>query len=541
MPAQGVGASKGERMVGMRVERGVAFAMVGLLVAAVAGCSSGDDSGAASSGSSSSARGASFKGEPPTEVSRPTNAGNGINHPQPSPPLPPGYTEEELFVGGTATRFDAVSTPTDGRWTVKPAKTSPYRTRVIVRRPSAEHFSGTVVVEWLNVSAIEASPDWAYLSQELGREGDAYIAVSAQAQGVNGGTTLLNVNADKNALAHAGVAGAADKSGLRHIDPARYGALHHPGDAYSFDIFSQVGRAAAANQGNILGDLKPKRVLAAGESQSAGFLSTLVDAVHPLDPVFDGFLIHSRGAYVAPLDGNLKRPTDEDAFARATVRIRTDLHVPVFIFETETDLTLLGYAAARQPDTELIRTWEVAGTSHADAHHIRSVIGGPRDPSVGSLVGCSQPINIGPQHEVMQAAYRSFARWASGGPPPPRGERIELADTRKVAIKRDANQIALGGVRNPLVDVPVVATIGDPPGGATIKDLTEASNGVCLLFGQTIPFDHVTLLALHGSADSYITAFKKSAADAVSAGYLLQPDADELIGEAEANRALFGA
>ena len=54
--------------------------------------------------------------------------------------------------------------------------------------------------------------------------------------------------------------------------------------------------------------------------------------------------------------------------------------MPVLIFETETDLTLLGYAQARQPDTDLVRTWEVAGTSHADAHFIRSMIGGPRDP-----------------------------------------------------------------------------------------------------------------------------------------------------------------
>ena len=44
------------------------------------------------------------------------------------------------------------------------------RRAVIVRRPAAARdFSGTVVVEWFNVSAIEASPDWAHLSQEIGR------------------------------------------------------------------------------------------------------------------------------------------------------------------------------------------------------------------------------------------------------------------------------------------------------------------------------------------------------------------------------------
>jgi hypothetical protein len=509
--------------------------MVVLLM--VSGCSSGADKGSGSTATTSSARVVSFKGSAPTEVAPPAIPGNGVNHPQPSVALPPGYVEEEFFVGGTATSFEPVSTPADGRWTAKPSTTAPYRTRIIVRRPSPEHFSGTVVIEWLNVSAIEASPDWAYLSQELGRQGDAYIAVSAQSQGVNGGQTLLDVNVDQSTATKMGV--SADKSGLRHIDPARYGTLHHPGDAYAFDIFTQVGRAAAIDQGNILGGVHPKHVLAVGESQSAAFMTTLVNAIHPMHPVFDGFLIHSRGAGAAPLDGKVERARNAIAQVKAAVHIRTDLRVPVFMFETETDLTLLGYAAARQPDTDHIRTWEVAGTSHADAHQIRSIIGGPRDPSVGSLLGCSQPINVGPHHEVLQAGYRDFTGWVSGGPPPPKGRRIQLQEGAKYAIERDSHQIALGGVRNPLVDVPVVATIGDPPGGATARDLAQGTGGVCLLFGQTIPFDHATLISLHGSADGYVAAFRKSAADAVAHGYLLQPDADALVAEAEANRQLF--
>jgi hypothetical protein len=445
--------------------------------------------------------------------------------------------EEEFFVGGTATRFDPVHTPKDGAWTVEPGDTAPYRTRVLVRRPPADRFSGTVVIEWLNVSAIEASPDWAYLSEAIGWAGDAYIAVSAQAQGVEGGETLLEV--DPTAAAEAGLAEGIDKSGLRHVDPVRYGSLSHPGDAYAYDIFSQVGRAAAVDQGELLGGLTPSQVLAVGESQSAGFLSTLVDAVHPLDAVFDGFLIHSRGANVAPLDGKYERSRSGEAITGRAVRIRTDLDVPVFLFETETDLTLLGYAAARQPDTDRIRTWEAAGTAHADAHQIRSIIGGPRDPGVGSLLGCDDPINTGPHHEVIQAAYHWFTAWTAGGPPPPEGARIELVEGDDVAIARDEHQIALGGVRNPLVDVPVAATTGDPPGGGSIEDLADGDGSVCFLFGQTIPFDRATLIELHGSADAYLAAFRASAATAVADGYLLQGDADQLVAEAEANRSLF--
>ena len=147
--------------------------------------------------------------------------------------------------------------------------------------------------------------------------------------------------------------------------------------------------------------------------------------MHPLDPVFDGFLIHSRGASVAPLDGDFASRADredaEEALADG-VLIRTDLDVPVMIVETETDLTLLGYANARQPDTDLLRTWEVAGTAHADAHFMRSIVGGPRDPGLGSLIGCPEPINTGPHHEVVSAAFHDLVTWVADGTTPPAGE-----------------------------------------------------------------------------------------------------------------------
>ena len=75
-------------------------------------------------------------------------------------------------------------------------------------------------------------------------------------------------------------------------NPVRYGSLSHPGDTYSFDMFSQAGEAVKA--GSVLGPLKAKRVIATGESQSAVFMTTYVDAVDPLARIYDGFYIHSR-------------------------------------------------------------------------------------------------------------------------------------------------------------------------------------------------------------------------------------------------------
>jgi hypothetical protein len=506
-----------------------------VVLAVAAGCSSSDS---ASDATSNTTEGAPYVPYTATEVTRPPAEGKGINQPQPSAPLPDGYVEEEYFVGGTATSFEAVDTPDDGFWTAAPAAEAEYRTRVVVRRPAdAAAFSGTVVLEWFNVTAIEASPDWGFLSDEIGREGDAYIGVSAQALGVEGGESVLDVAVDEQQAAAANV--DTSKSGLKNGDPDRYGTLVHPGDAYAYDIFTQVGRVAADSPAQLLGGLQPTQVIAAGESQSAMFMTTLINAIHPLAPVFDAFLVHSRGSFPVPIDGDFatvraERESEDPEVARAAlehgVLIRTDTAVPVMIYATETDLTLLGYSYARQPDTDLIRTWEVAGTSHADAQFLRAVIGGPRDPGVGSLLGCTS-VNTGAQKETITAAYHHLVSWAAGGSPPPTGDRIEMLDGDEPTIARDEHGNALGGVRNPLVDVPAATLSGDPPDGTDLDDLTEGDTDVCLLFGSTTPFDQQTLVDLYGTEDVYLDQFRASSADIVERGFMLEPDAEALIAD----------
>ena len=520
-----------------------------------AGCSSSDDDAPGSASPSSSADPTAPSSTSPTtptttaapepapampaEVSGPITAGAGPSLPQPAAPAPEGYVEEEFFFGGEATSYMLTGEPSlDGMWSAMADTTAPYQTRLLVRRPPAERFSGVVLVEWLNVTAgLESSPDWAYLSEEIGRSGHAYVAVSVQSQGVEGGTGILEVEVDEEQAAEAGTEGEVNTDGLVNADPERYGSLSHPGDPYAFDMYSQAGAAVRDHAASVLGGLEPSHVVAVGESQSAFFLTSYINAVHPLVDVYDGFLVHSRGGAAVPLDGNLRGDDADQATSplAAGVAIRTDLAEPVFIFEAETDLTLLGYSTARQPDTETVRTWEVAGTAHADAHVIGSVLGTERDPTVGSFLGCDDLINTGPHHEVYQAALSHLVTWLTDGTAPPTGEPLEITDTEPAEIRRDDLGIALGGVRNPLVDVPVAVLSGDPPYEVDLDSLDT-----CALFGTTAPLDAATLIEIHGSADEYVAAFGAAADAAVEAGHLLPADAATLVDEAEANRALFG-
>jgi len=403
-----------------------------------------------------------------------------------------GYVEQEYFASGRAYSFTGRTTPANGRWTIAVGGSAPYVTRLIVRRPrNPATFNGNVIVEWMNVSAGESAPDWDYLNPALMDTGAAYVAVSTQALAVNGGTSLL---------------GSGSMPGLRGADPARYSGLHHPGDRYSLDMFAQIGQALRAPAPSILGGLHPSHVVAIGESQSAFYLTTYADAIQPLDQAYQGIFIHSRGGGSASLEGH-----SVTAAIHGNVRIRTDLTVPVFMFETQTDLIELGYSAAQQPNTSKIRTWEVAGTSHADAYEL----------GVGAgFLGCTIPVNSGPQHEVAQAAYVAFLRWVNDGTPPPSPEPFTFSSKHPPVLALDAHGNVVGGVRTPAVDVPVSTLSGAPPQGSSV---------LCGLFGSTVPLDPPSLTARYGSTAGYIAATTTALDRAIAGGYLLRGDRASLL------------
>lgn len=407
-----------------------------------------------------------------------------------------GYVEHEFFASGAAHGFRATSTPSDGKWTITPTTSATYRTRILIRRPSnPARFSGTVVVEWLNESEGESDPDWDYLNPELMDSGDAYVGVSAQALGVDGGTAILG--------------GAA--KGLVQQEPARYGSLHHPGDQYALDIFDQIGLGLHSAGSRLFGPLRPRHFVAVGESQSAFYLTTFADTLQPLSHPFDGLFIHSRGGSGATLAGS----AIPSSGLSGGLRIRPDLGVPVLMFETQTDLIELGYASAQQPDTKDIRTWEVAGTSHADAYLVGT--------AASSLLGCTAPINDGPQHVVVQAAFADFVRWVVHGTPPPSPPTFRLSSTHPASLALDHFGNVIGGVRTPAVDVPVSALSGTgPPGSSTI----------CSLFGSTTTFSPQELANVYGTRANYLTEYTADLDRAIAAGYILPADRSALLAQA---------
>jgi len=80
----------------------------------------------------------------------------------------------------------------------------------------------------------------------------------------------------------------------------RYSAINHPGDAYAFDMFSQIAQAFKAPAGldpmGALGSTSVQHVIAGGQSQSANELQDYLTQWLPAHPeavgVLDGILVH---------------------------------------------------------------------------------------------------------------------------------------------------------------------------------------------------------------------------------------------------------
>ncbi|MDH4169208.1 MAG: alpha/beta hydrolase domain-containing protein [Acidimicrobiia bacterium] len=435
-----------------------------------------------------------------------------------------GYVQSEVFFEGTAAAYGAETTPlsSDGMWTVEPSDQAAYKSRAVVNRPiDPDDFNGTVLVEWLNVSGgVDAGPDWQHTHVELIRRGYAWIGVSAQAVGVN----QLKCPTPPDPSCPSGVGGPTPG------DPDRYGTLNHPGDSFSYDIFSQAGQAIRDHADVVLGGLQPEVLIAAGESQSAGRLVTYINAIQPQHHVYDGFFVHSRGSGGAPLRQAPQTPTITPP---SPTFMRQDLDVPVVVFQAETDA---GGVAARQPDSDgplEYRLYEVAGTAHFDLYGLaqagldmgrRSTVAewfdSMRHPVSEPLPNfvCSTPINSGPATFVARAAIAHLDDWIRHGTPPPMAPRLETTSLSPVVYARDSNGIARGGVRTPAVDVPV----------AVLSGFGQSGSPFCSLFGTTVPFSADELTERYRNHGGFVSRWNRATHDALAAGFIVGEDAADL-------------
>jgi hypothetical protein len=391
-----------------------------------------------------------------------------------------GYTEKEYTLTGTATSFTSATPLTaDGRWTVTPATTAKYKTRIIVRTPKdPSKFNGIIVAEWLNsANAPDWDPDWAAMHDEIIRDGYGWVGVTTQSGPI---TNLIDTYA------------------------SRYGSLIAPGDSYSYDIYSQAAavlRHGGRNGRSLTSGLKVKHIIAAGVG-AQGNLRTYLDGVQPIAKEFDGFLVNDGGAGPALSQAPQPVVNTPPAFV-----IRPDTGAKTMFVISER-FAVSDYADI-QDDSATFRLWETAGTAHVDQYQ-----SGPFQPHTPLTCGPGglQGVNNGDMHYVLDAALSALTDWVTNNQPPARAPRVQLnTTTTPVSFVRDSNGNAIGGVPTPSMQVPTATLLGT---GA----------GDCNTWGSRTPFSSEKLKSLYPT----FTEYRKKAINAVQSdvdrGFLLPSD-----------------
>ena len=350
-----------------------------------------------------------------------------------------GYVTKEYFVSGTA----------NGQ---------PYKTRIVVRKPSDNaKFSGLVLAESMHPSG---NP-WMFHFTHRYSMTEGHI-----------GLEVLTTT----------------PQGFAEANPDRYKDLVIA-NGQTNEILAQVGALMKSSRpDNPLGGLRVRKMILAGSSASAAvvvnFLTTsMVQRLGDMKPIYDGFMPTSNGSALRKVDvPMIQVPTMREVFQ--------------------------GFGPTRvDGDTpgDQFRIYEFAGMAHIDS----------RDAAAYYPDPCKLPISRYPLAAFMSVALNHLWQWIDKGTAPQHADRFYV----DYNIDKDGSLLALdefgnvkGGIRTTYVDVPS-AKFGVPNSGAEppIKNPhpfiaargEAAQNQLCGLANYQINFTPEQLKKLYKDSKTY--------------------------------------
>ena len=411
----------------------------------------------------------------PTAVALPTMS-EEITGPGPmfnsTPSLPPGkgldafgYQAKEYFVSGTA----------NGQ---------PYKTRIVVRRPTnASRFSGLVLAESMHGSGAAHMFEFTSIYTMTSGHAAVEILTTSPMQFVQ-------------------------------LNDARYKDLQ-VGGGQANEIIAQVG--ALVRTGKPLGGLTMRKMVLSGTSMSAGTLINYLPAhmvyrTPDMQRIYDGFMPTSNGALVPDVD------------------------VPVI--QLPTMLEVAGNNITNRQDSDeagkQFRLYEFSGIAHIDT----------RDSVRMKPNPCTIPLSEFPHQAYMSVGLHHLFAWVDKGVLPPHGERIwldrdEHNDGSRMVLDEHGNP--RGGIRNPYVDVPVVKYSLRPPAISPVisngspyiaSGGQQAANQMCGLSGAQTAFAGEKLKQLYKTKKNYVSLVEKRLTELEKQGWSLPVYREMILGDA---------
>src|SRR5688572_14061485 len=373
------------------------------------------------------------------------------------------YVTEEFYIEGTA-------------------KDVPYRTRIIVRRPTdPSTFSGVVVAEALHAGGRSLVFEWSRVSILTRRHMFVEIVHSP-----------ANINL------------------LKTFNAERYGSLRiEMGQAN--DVIAQIGMLIKSGTGPFAG-YRVQKITLMGTSASSGTVRNyLADHANLRmangGPIFDGFLLTST-------NGNTPLPI---------------VDVPMIQMPTQTEVVTWAAKGIeyRRPDSDdpgnRFRLYEVAGMPHNNS---RDNPGFQNDP-------CTLPVTDFPAGAFTALGLNHLIEWIANGKTPPHAPPIAVDQDPKndgshLALDEHGN--AKGGIRNVWVDVPIATY------GVFGKGKTPQQDRLCQLAGTKVPLADEVLRKLYRANADYVGRVEQRLKQLLADGWFLPEYVDMVRTDARAVR-----
>lgn len=359
-----------------------------------------------------------------------------------------GYIEQEILMSGTANVYQYADDEGQSPAAQPSGTTGAYTTRVLVRHPqNPADFNGVVYLEILNATArYDGAPMWNLTYPSVMADGAAWVGVTYS---------------DTTARFMRDIWGTEEfpaPQGAQPRNRSRYKSLDLADRAYTWDILNQAAALLKATDDarNPMQGFGVDTIIATGYSQSAGYVTTFANSFYPsyselapctaesstaesCDPVVNGYIVAAGGSTSRRLDGGRSNSTGdrrncENALNREAPCIETATEpeaddpskydLPkIMRFTTESDIKS---ARVRQSmaDQPLLRTYEVAGTSHVDFWG--SIVGQKVAeyqfgiPATGEIdSACVLPYNPLRTGIPLSAIQHRLARWIQNNELPP--------------------------------------------------------------------------------------------------------------------------
>lgn len=338
----------------------------------------------------------------------------------------------------------------------------PYKTRLVIRQPADDSkFSGLVVAEAMH----PAGQAHAFQYNSVYLMDSGHIAVEITTQGLE---QIVSSNAE------------------------RYGGFQVSNNQVS-EVLAQAGALIKSAQSPIA-DLNLRKMVLWGTSASSGILVRYLPAhkvfkTVSMENIYDGFMPTSNGSTIETVD------------------------VPMIQVPTQHEYRNIATAVqdSDEPGRQF-RSYEFVGIGHLMARNNDRL-------SEGS---CVNPITTFPLEAYMSVALHHLFEWVDKGISPPHGGRVlidrDMANDGSL-MALDSNGNALGGIRNPYVDIPVTKYTAGNNGEAGI---------LCILSVWEMPFSEEKLRDLYGNKENYVRLFEQSLSQQEEDGWAL-PVFHELI------------